>query len=111
MKPNVGSDRSWVYTAHDFSEEEPTTELFAVRFANAENANQFKAKFEEAQVINSEAQKSNEVKEEAKEEEKPVAATAESKDKEEASKEESLAKKDSAATTDASQQKEEEKKD
>lgn len=53
LKPNVGSDRSWVYTApHDLSEGTPTTELLAVRFANAENAGQFKAKFEEAQKIN-----------------------------------------------------------
>ena len=53
LKPNVGSDRSWVYTApHDLSEGTPTTELLAVRFANAENAGQFKTKFEEAQKIN-----------------------------------------------------------
>lgn len=52
LKPNVGSDRSWVYTAHDYSEGEPTTELLAVRLANAENAKLFKEKFEEAQAIN-----------------------------------------------------------
>lgn len=56
LKPNVGSDRSWVYTAQDYSEptEEggPVTELLAVRFANAENAGMFKEKFEEAQQIN-----------------------------------------------------------
>lgn len=54
LKPNVGSDRSWVYTApHDLSEGTPSTELLAVRFANAENANQFKDKFNKAQKINS----------------------------------------------------------
>ena len=53
LKPNVGSDRSWVYTAPgDLSEGEPVTELLAVRFANAENAAQFKAKFEAAQRNN-----------------------------------------------------------
>lgn len=54
LKPNVGSDRSWVYTAHDYSEGEPTTELLAVRFANSENAQEFKAKFEQAQKSNAE---------------------------------------------------------
>lgn len=54
LKPNVGSDRSWVYTApFDLSEGAPQTELLAVRFANAENANMFKEKFEEAKKINS----------------------------------------------------------
>lgn len=54
LKPNVGSDRSWVYTAFfDMSEGEPTNELIAVRFANAENANLFKESFERAQKINS----------------------------------------------------------
>jgi Ran-binding protein 1 len=54
LKPNVGSDRSWVYTApNDLSEGHPITELLAVRFANVENANLFKEKFEEAKKINS----------------------------------------------------------
>lgn len=54
LKPNVGSDRSWVYTAFfDMSEGEPTNELIAVRFANAENANLFKESFERARKINS----------------------------------------------------------
>jgi len=58
LKPNVGSDRSWVYTAHDYSESEPTTELLAVRFANKENAEIFKERFTEAQQINEEKKKS-----------------------------------------------------
>lgn len=54
LKPNVGSDRSWVYTApNDLSEGHPITELLAVRFANVENANLFKEKFEEAKKLNS----------------------------------------------------------
>lgn len=53
LSPNVGSDRSWVWTAvADMAEGEPMTELLAIRFANAENANIFKEKFEEAQTIN-----------------------------------------------------------
>ncbi|KAJ3352102.1 Ran-specific GTPase-activating protein [Allomyces javanicus] len=53
LAPNVGSDRSWVWTAlADFSEEEVKPEMLAIRFANAENAQRFKAKFEEAQKWN-----------------------------------------------------------
>ncbi|KAK9451064.1 RanBP1 domain-containing protein [Limtongia smithiae] len=53
LQPNIGSDRSWVYTvAADYSESVPTPETLAVRFANAENANLFKEKFEEAQAHN-----------------------------------------------------------
>lgn len=70
LKPNVGSDRSWVYTAHDYSEGEPTTELLAVRFANAENAQEFKAKFAQAQKINTELSSGPAPKEEEEEEEK-----------------------------------------
>lgn len=54
LTPNIGSDRSWMWTAvGDMSEGEPSTELLAIRFANAENANLFKKHFEEAQLINS----------------------------------------------------------
>jgi Ran-binding protein 1 len=38
LAPNVGSDRSWVYTtAADFSDGEPKTELLAVRFGTPES--------------------------------------------------------------------------
>jgi len=47
LKANVGSDRSWVWHCNDYSEEEPTEETFAIRFATSENANTFKEKFEE----------------------------------------------------------------
>mmetsp|Transcript_20980 Transcript_20980/g.37526 ORF Transcript_20980/g.37526 Transcript_20980/m.37526 type:complete len:207 (-) Transcript_20980:540-1160(-) len=50
LKPNIGSDRSWVWSvAGDVSEEEPTDEVFAIRFQNAEIANEFKTSFEDAQ--------------------------------------------------------------
>ncbi|KAJ9057177.1 Ran GTPase binding protein Sbp1 [Entomophthora muscae] len=43
LKPNVGSERSWVYFVKaDYSEEEPTPETLAIRFASAENAIKFK---------------------------------------------------------------------
>jgi len=53
LQPNVGSDRSWVYkVSADVSEGAPTAETLAIRFANKENAEQFKSTFEEAQTSN-----------------------------------------------------------
>ena len=38
LNPNVGSDRSWVYsTRADISEGVPTSETLAIRFANSES--------------------------------------------------------------------------
>ena len=38
LAPNVGSDRSWVYTAlADFAEGEAKPETLAIRFANSES--------------------------------------------------------------------------
>ncbi|THH33609.1 hypothetical protein EUX98_g595 [Antrodiella citrinella] len=53
LQPNIGSDRSWVYkVTADYSETPPTAETLAIRFANAENAGQFKQEFEKARLIN-----------------------------------------------------------
>ncbi|TDL29447.1 hypothetical protein BD410DRAFT_779846 [Rickenella mellea] len=53
LQPNIGSDRSWVWKVHaDYSEPEPTSETLAIRFANADNALQFKEAFESAQRTN-----------------------------------------------------------
>jgi len=50
LNENCGSDRSWVWTSlADFAEQEPREEVFAIRFANSENAKKFKEKFEEIQ--------------------------------------------------------------
>jgi hypothetical protein len=38
LQPNIGSDRSWVWkVAADYSEEPPTSETLAIRFANADS--------------------------------------------------------------------------
>jgi len=79
LQPNVGSDRSWVWkVAADYSESEASAETLAIRFANSDNAQQFKTKFEEAQDINaqigehiSEHPAAEEPKAEAVTEEKP----------------------------------------
>ncbi|XP_063310490.1 ran-specific GTPase-activating protein [Pelobates fuscus] len=48
LKPNAGSDRAWVWNTYaDYADEAPKPELLAIRFLNAENAQKFKAKFEE----------------------------------------------------------------
>jgi len=49
LKPNVGNDKSWVYSVHaDYADEEPKAETLAIRFGSAENALKFKEAFEAA---------------------------------------------------------------
>jgi len=58
LQPNVGSDRSWVWkVGADYSEDPPTSETLAIRFANPEAANKFKELFEDAQKSNAELSK------------------------------------------------------
>ena len=53
LSPNVGSDRSWVWNAAaDVSEGEPEPQTLAIRFANSDNANEFKNAFIKAQQEN-----------------------------------------------------------
>ncbi|KAL2298466.1 hypothetical protein Nmel_015464, partial [Mimus melanotis] len=61
LKPNAGSDRAWVWNTHaDFADESPKPELLAIRFLNAENAQKFKAKFEECRnEVGKKAKKGN----------------------------------------------------
>ncbi|KJA24549.1 hypothetical protein HYPSUDRAFT_38592 [Hypholoma sublateritium FD-334 SS-4] len=97
LQPNVGSDRSWVWkVAADFSENPPTSETLAIRFANPENAALFKTAFENGQKANlgqtstddkSDA-KDDEEKEEEEEEEKKEVEVAEEKEKTETTEEE-----------------------
>ncbi|KAJ3591688.1 hypothetical protein NHX12_006820 [Muraenolepis orangiensis] len=48
LKPNAGSDKSWVWNAIDYADEQPKPEQLAIRFKTAEEAVLFKTKFEEA---------------------------------------------------------------
>jgi Ran-binding protein 1 len=44
LQLNVGSDRSWVWkVAADYSEDPPTSETLAIRFANSESGPQFQS--------------------------------------------------------------------
>jgi Ran-binding protein 1 len=53
LQPNIGSDRSWVWkVAADYSEDPPTAETLAIRFANSDFAGQFKKAFEDARDNN-----------------------------------------------------------
>jgi Ran-binding protein 1 len=84
LKPNVGSDKSWVYNvASDYSEGVVSAETFAIRFANKDVALEFKSKFEEAQ------KKNQDLKEESKEESKEPTIVSKTESKEESTKEES----------------------
>ncbi|XP_076003674.1 ran-specific GTPase-activating protein [Genypterus blacodes] len=48
LKPSAGSDKAWVWnTVADFADESPKPEHLAIRFLTVENAQKFKAKFEE----------------------------------------------------------------
>ncbi|XP_043284810.1 ran-specific GTPase-activating protein-like [Venturia canescens] len=52
LKPNCGSDRAWVWSVlADFADEHLTSELLAIRFATAENAQLWKDAFEKAKKI------------------------------------------------------------
>ncbi|KAF7458905.1 putative ran binding family protein 1 [Cryptosporidium felis] len=52
LTPNTGSNKIWVWTVQDFSEEQKL-EQFALKFGQSEQADIFKQKFEEATEINS----------------------------------------------------------
>ncbi|PSR73097.1 hypothetical protein PHLCEN_2v11044 [Hermanssonia centrifuga] len=61
LQPNIGSDRSWVWKVlADYAETPATPETLAIRFANAENAGQFKEAFEKAQKSNASISSSSE---------------------------------------------------
>ncbi|XP_068184695.1 E3 SUMO-protein ligase RanBP2 [Antennarius striatus] len=51
LKPNAGSDKSWVWNAVDYADEEPKPEQLAIRFKTVDEASLFKAKFEEAKKM------------------------------------------------------------
>uniref|UniRef100_A0A673IFZ0 RanBD1 domain-containing protein n=1 Tax=Sinocyclocheilus rhinocerous TaxID=307959 RepID=A0A673IFZ0_9TELE len=64
LKPNAGSDKSWVWYAMDYADEMPRTEQLAIRFKTADEAALFKVKFEEAQKFLSESPQSQQAEKE-----------------------------------------------
>ncbi|XP_038051028.1 E3 SUMO-protein ligase RanBP2-like isoform X2 [Patiria miniata] len=69
LDPLQSSDRSWVWHAIDYSEDEPSHEQLAIKFKTAELAHEFKRRLEELQVARRE-------EEEREEEQKTEAAAA-----------------------------------
>lgn len=49
LNPNMSSDRSWVWSAFDFSDGELVETIFAIRFSDSDVANEYKKIFEECQ--------------------------------------------------------------
>ncbi|TFK27028.1 hypothetical protein FA15DRAFT_666761 [Coprinopsis marcescibilis] len=86
LQPNIGSDRSWVWkVTADYAETPATAETLAIRFANSDNAFQFKTAFEDAQKYNagdSEDEKPEEKEEAEAAKEEPKADDEEKKDEE-----------------------------
>lgn len=53
LKPNVGSERSWVYTVTgDVSDGKPRVQTYAIRFGSKEKAQKFKDEFTKSQKEN-----------------------------------------------------------
>jgi len=52
LQPNAGSDKCWVWTVQDCSEDEPVVERLALKFGNPEVAAQFKKEFDSAKEMN-----------------------------------------------------------
>lgn len=93
LNPNVGSDRSWVFTASDFADEELKTETFAIKFGNKEKAEKFKECVELAKKVNAKEIKPEELPE-LKEDDSDNKASS----KEEAKAEKEEEKEDTEAT-------------
>nr|XP_057937711.1 ranBP2-like and GRIP domain-containing protein 3 [Doryrhamphus excisus] len=75
LKPNALSDKSWVWNAIDYADEEPKPEQLAIRFKTTDEASLFKSRFEEAQNIvmkSQEKQVPQEKKEDVPKASKPV---------------------------------------
>ncbi|CAO1620619.1 unnamed protein product [Parajaminaea phylloscopi] len=112
LSPNVGSDRSWVYNVTaDIADGEPTAQTLAIRFANSENANQFKAAFESAQKANAGSSAEAVPSADGGKVEDVAPAASEEKKADEPAKKESAPEADAAATTKADAKDDAEKKD
>ncbi|CAJ1425839.1 unnamed protein product [Effrenium voratum] len=52
LKFNTGSDKCWVWTSMDYSEDDPHVEQFALKFKDPELAQEFKEAFDKAKADN-----------------------------------------------------------
>ncbi|PIA18730.1 hypothetical protein COEREDRAFT_79722 [Coemansia reversa NRRL 1564] len=111
LSPNVGSDRSWVWNVlADLVDDEVQRQLLAIRFGNTENANKFKAAFEEAResnkkIASEEAVSSKEEKETKSEDKTETKPTAKEEDKTKTENEKSENTNDSSDSKDEAAEK------
>eukprot|EP00236_Picocystis_salinarum_P006001 CAMPEP_0113926864 /NCGR_PEP_ID=MMETSP1159-20121227/3992_1 /TAXON_ID=88271 /ORGANISM="Picocystis salinarum" /LENGTH=244 /DNA_ID=CAMNT_0000927305 /DNA_START=26 /DNA_END=760 /DNA_ORIENTATION=- /assembly_acc=CAM_ASM_000767 len=52
MQEHTDSDKAWVFSTHDYADQEGSFETFCIRFGSPERANEFKEKYEEAGDLN-----------------------------------------------------------
>lgn len=69
LEPNVGSEKSWVFSANDFAEGTVEEKLFAVKFGSVENAQDFKKAVDAAKEVNKTLMADEEATESSDEEE------------------------------------------
>lgn len=50
LEENVGSDRSWVWSAIDYADEAADECVLAIRFSNSEQAKKFKEAYDDART-------------------------------------------------------------
>ena len=60
LKPMPNTDKAFIWFCQDFAENEAQMEKFAVRMRTVEDANEFKSKFEAAQLFNNKARNGDE---------------------------------------------------
>jgi hypothetical protein len=53
LRPKAGSDKCWVWSAQDYSEDDPQVGQFALKFGNPDIAQEFKKAFDDAKKLNS----------------------------------------------------------
>jgi len=60
LRPNSGSDRSWVWRGRDYADESPADVTFAIRFKDSDTANVFKKHYDDARKANATSLKKQE---------------------------------------------------
>jgi Ran-binding protein 1 len=52
LVPHAGSDKAWLWMAHDYSDGEPKRHKFALRFGTPDACQEFKRAFDDAKIYN-----------------------------------------------------------
>ena len=75
LDPLKSSDRSWVWHAIDYSEDEPCHEQFAIKFKTTEQAQEFKRRLEELQAVRKEEEERQQKEQTTEEPQEEVSET------------------------------------